>query len=163
MADCASHARLDSPTMSIDIVGKGDLDDLLPLVQAYCRFYEVDPPRERLIELSLSLIERPEEGSQLIARGEDGGEPLGFATVYWTWDTLRAARVGVMHDLFVKPESRGRGVADALIEACRRLAHERGAAGIGWQTATDNLRAQRVYGRVGAKREQWVDYWLRAS
>ena len=29
-----------------------------------------------------------------------------------------------------------------------------------WQTATDNLRAQAVYDRVGATREQWVDYWL---
>ena len=39
---------------------------------------------------------------QFIARGE-GGEPLGFATVYMTWETLDAGRLAVMNDLFVAP------------------------------------------------------------
>jgi RimJ/RimL family protein N-acetyltransferase len=29
-----------------------------------------------------------------------------------------------------------------------------------WQTAPDNAAAMKVYDRVGATREQWVDYWL---
>jgi GNAT superfamily N-acetyltransferase len=145
--------------MTIEVVGKDDLDELLPLVRAYCDFYEVNPPDERLRALSLSLIERPHEGVQLIARA-DGGKPLGFATIYWSWSTLSAARIAVMNDLFVRPEHRGSGVAEALIEDCRRLAREHGAVQVGWQTAPSNLRAQRVYERVGATREQWVDYWL---
>jgi hypothetical protein len=32
-----------------------------------------------------------------------------------------------------------------------------------WQTARDNGRAQALYERVGAHREEWVDYWLDAS
>jgi RimJ/RimL family protein N-acetyltransferase len=31
-----------------------------------------------------------------------------------------------------------------------------------WQTAVDNLNAQRVYDNIGATREAWVDYWLDA-
>jgi GNAT superfamily N-acetyltransferase len=85
---------------------------------------------------------------------------VGFATVYWTWDTLIAARVGIMHDLFVVPAARGTGAADLLIHACVDECRRHGAAKLGWQTARDNKRAQRVYERLGATRDEWVDYWL---
>jgi hypothetical protein len=77
-------------------VGEPDLRDLLPLVRAYCDFYEVAPTDDTLLALSRALIEDPErEGVQLIAR--------------------------------------------------------------------DNKRAQAVYERIGATRDEWVDYWLAVS
>lgn len=88
---------------------------------------------------------------------------MGFATVYWSCSTLRAARRAIMNDLFVRADARGSGVAEALIEECRVAATLGGASSLGWQTATDNLRAQRVYERVGATREEWVDYSLDTS
>ncbi len=137
-----------------------DLADLLPLVRAYCDFYDVTPSDEALLALSYALIADPErEGLQVIARDGDD-RALGFATVYWSWDTLIAARMGIMHDLFVIPEARGTGVADALIGACVDECRRHGAAKLGWQTARDNARAQGVYKRVGATRDEWVDYWL---
>ena len=141
-------------------VTAADLPDLLPLVRAYCDFYDVSPSDEALLEVSRALIADPDrDGVQLIARG-DGEGAVGFATVYWSWDTLIAARVGIMHDLFVIPAARGTGIADLLIGACVEECRRRGAAKIGWQTASDNARAQRVYERVGATRDEWVDYWL---
>ena len=143
-------------------VGPGDLDELLPLIRAYCDFYEVAPSDEDLIRLSRALIDDPEhEGLQLIAR-ERGGEAVGFATIYWTWSTTDAARIGVMNDLFVAQRARGTGLAEQLIEACRAECALRGARRLTWQTALDNIRAQAVYDRVGGHREQWVDYWLSA-
>ena len=143
-------------------VGPGDLDQLLPLIRAYCDFYEVAPSDEDLIRLSRALIDDPEhEGLQLIAR-ERGGEAVGFATIYWTWSTTDAARIGVMNDLFVAQRARGTGLAEQLIEACRAECALRGARRLTWQTALDNTRAQAVYDRVGGHREQWVDYWLSA-
>jgi GNAT superfamily N-acetyltransferase len=137
-----------------------DLPDLLPLVRAYCDFYAVSPSDEALLEVSRALIADPDrDGVQLIARN-GGEEAVGFATVYWSWDTLIAARVGIMHDLFVIPSARGTGIADLLIEACVEECRRHGAAKLGWQTASDNARAQRVYERVGATRDEWVDYWL---
>jgi GNAT superfamily N-acetyltransferase len=94
-----------------------------------------------------------------IAR-EPGGDAVGFATIYWSWSTSDAARIGVMNDLFVSEPARGRGVAEELIEACRDECRRRGARRLTWQTAPDNLRAQAVYDRVEGTREQWVDYWL---
>ena len=145
----------------IELVREEDLEDLLRLMRAYCDFYGVSPADEALLGLSRALIADPDrEGLQLIARG-DGGRAVGFATVFWSWSTLRAARVGVMNDLYVDPSGRGTGVADALIAACVERCRERGGVvSLGWQTAKDNLRAQAVYERVGARRQEWLDYSL---
>jgi GNAT superfamily N-acetyltransferase len=131
-------------------------------MRAYCDFYEVEPSDEALLALAKALVKDPEhEGVQLLARA-DGGGAVGFATIYWSWATTSAERIGVMNDLFVAPEARGTGVAEALIEACRAECAARGAGKLTWQTAPDNEAAMKVYDRVGATREQWVDYWLRA-
>jgi GNAT superfamily N-acetyltransferase len=140
-------------------VGEADLPELLPLLRSYCDFYEVTPSDDELLELSRSLIADPErDGVQLLARS--GGEAVGFATIYWSWATTIAARIGVMNDLFVAPGARGSGAAEQLINACVDECRKHGAAELTWQTATDNERAQRVYDRVGAQRSQWVDYSL---
>jgi GNAT superfamily N-acetyltransferase len=150
---------LEAPT--VHLVSEGELPDLLPLMRAYCDFYGVSPGDESLLALSRALIADPEhDGVQLLAR-DDSGEAVGFATVFWSWSTLDAGRIGVMNDLFVAPEARGGGTAEALIEACRERCRAHGAVRLSWQTATDNCRAQAVYERVGAVRSQWVDYSLR--
>jgi GNAT superfamily N-acetyltransferase len=149
--------------VTIDRVAESDLDALLPLMRAYCDFYEVSPSDAALLALSRALIADPErEGLQLLAR-DDVGRALGFATIYWSWATTSAERIGVMNDLYVAPEGRGTGAAEALIEACRTECATRGAGKLTWQTAPDNERAIKVYDRVGATREQWIDYWLPAT
>jgi GNAT superfamily N-acetyltransferase len=147
---------------AIALVTDGDLPDLLPLMRGYCDFYEVSPSDEDLLAMSRALIADPErEGLQLIARSGDG-EAIGFATIFWLWSTLSASRIGLMNDLFVTPDARGGGLADALIAACLERARERGASSLGWQTARDNHRARAVYERVGGRREEWLDYSLEA-
>jgi len=141
-------------------VGEADLPELLPLMRGYCDFYEVSPSDEALLALSRALIADPErEGLQLIARSPDG-RAVAFATVYWTWQTLAASRLGVMNDLFVAAEARGSGLAERLIAACRERCAEHGAGELAWQTAKDNHRAQAVYDRIGGRRSEWLDYSL---
>jgi GNAT superfamily N-acetyltransferase len=145
----------------IDAVREEDLADLLPLMRAYCDFYEVAPSDEGLLGLSRALIDDPiREGVQLLARDDDSGEAVGFATIFWSWSTLQAGRIAVMNDLFVAEAARGQGLADALIEACRKHACTHGAVSLQWQTAKDNHRAQAVYDRVGGRRSEWIDYGL---
>jgi GNAT superfamily N-acetyltransferase len=140
-------------------VGEEDLDELLLLMRGYCDFYEVSPSDDALLGLARALIADPErEGVQLMAR--DDGVAVGFATIYWSWATTIAARIGVMNDLFVAASARGTGAADALIRACVEECRAHGAEELAWQTAGDNARAQRVYDRVGATRSEWVDYSL---
>ena len=145
----------------VTTVSEADLPELLPLMRGYCDFYEVDPSDEDLLAMSRALIADPErEGTQLIAR-EEGGRATGFATIFWTWSTLSGSRIGVMNDLFVAGPWRGTGVAEALIAACAQRCRERSATSLEWTTARDNHRAQRLYERVGAARDdRWLDYSL---
>ena len=132
-------------------------------MRGYCDFYEVSPSDDALLAMSRELIADPErEGLQLIARGDDG-QAAGFATIFWTWTTLSASRIGVMNDLFVAGDARGGGLADALIRECAGRCRERVAKSLGWQTAKDNHRAQAVYERVGGKRSEWLDYSIDAG
>lgn len=147
--------------LTIDTVGPADVPELMPMLRAYCDFYRVDPPDDQLAALVTALIDNPSEGLQLIARDSEG-TPLGFATVFWTWQTLYAARVGVLNDLFVAPSSRGSGAGRALIERCRELCRERGAAKLVWETALDNTTAQRLYDGIGAEKSTWHTYELDA-
>ena len=147
-------------SFTLHTVAEGDLAELLPLMRGYADFYGVSPSDEGLLAMSRTLIaDHEREGVQIIAR-ENERAAVGFATIFWTWSTLSARRLGVMNDLFVAPEARGSGLAEALIAECIERCRTRGADSLGWQTAKDNLRAQAVYERVGGKREEWLDYSL---
>jgi GNAT superfamily N-acetyltransferase len=143
---------------SIRTVAEADLADVVPLMRAYCDFYRVAPNDQALLGLSRALLGDPErEGLQLIARDADG-RAVGFATIFWSWSTIAAGRIGIMHDLYVSPDARGLGVAERLIGASVERCAERGALSLEWQTAPDNLRAQAVYDRVGGVRGRWLSY-----
>jgi GNAT superfamily N-acetyltransferase len=149
--------------VAITRVAEDDLADLLPLMRGYSDFYEVDPSDDALLALSRALIANPDyDGVQFIARDSDTNAALGFATIYWMWSTSRAARIGVLNDLFTAPEARKRGVGEALIKACLDATRERGGVILQWQTARDNHTAQALYERVGGIREEWYDYYLEA-
>lgn len=148
-------------SVRIDRVGVVDLPVLMPMMRAYCDFYEVDPRDDRLVALARALIDDRAQGEQAIARGADG-EPLGFATVFWTWQTLDAARIGVLNDLYVVPETRRLGVGRSLIEHCRALCRKRGAEKLVWETAPDNETAQRLYDGIGAAKSTWLAYEIDA-
>ncbi len=146
--------------MEIGSATEADVEAVLPLMRAYCDFYEVSPPDEGLEQMARALIAAEDrDGMLLVARGP-GGAPIGFATVGWKWASTRGARIAVMEDLFVAPEARGQGAADALIEACAERARALGAPVLTWVTAPDNHRAQAVYNRAGATPGTWLEYEL---
>lgn len=145
---------------SIATVTAGDLAEVVPLMQAYCRFYETAPDQADLRSLAEALIADPaHEGAQLVAR-DDAGEAVGFATLYWSWSTTDAAPIAVMNDLYVTETARGAGTGRALIEACAAEASGHGKRRLTWETALENHRAQRVYAATGAARTTWHTYTL---
>ncbi len=138
-----------------------DLSELLPMMRAYCDFYETSPRDDRLVALSRALLDDPGEGVQFIARDDDG-IAVGFATVFWSWATTTANRIGIMNDLFVVPGRRGAGVGQKLIEACRGACRTRGVNTLTWETAPDNATAQRLYEATGAESSTWKAYEIAA-
>jgi GNAT superfamily N-acetyltransferase len=146
--------------MEIDAATEGDLGTLLPMMRAYCDFYGASPSDDGLAAMATALIAGPDADGMLLVARDGDGDAIGFATVCWKWSSLRAARIAVMEDLFVAPEARGQGAADALIRACADRARELGAPVVTWLTAPDNHRAQAVYDRAGATADTFLEYEL---
>ncbi len=146
--------------MEIRSATEDDLSALLPLLRGYCDFYGFSPSDDGLTAMARALIAASDSDGILVVADDGDGAVVGFAAVGWKWSSLRAARIAVMEDLFVAPEARGRGAADALIRECADRAREHGAPVLSWQTAPDNHRAQAVYERVGASGDLWLEYEL---
>ena len=140
-------------------VSAEQFEELLPLIAAYQRFYEVeDIDEERNRTFFRRFLAPSEDGLLLGARA--AGHFRGYACLYWHFSSTIAAETVLMNDLFVEPDDRGQGVGRALIEAARDVARERGAAHLEWATAPDNHTAQRLYDSTGAERSEWVEYEL---
>jgi ribosomal protein S18 acetylase RimI-like enzyme len=136
------------------------LEDVLQLkelmIEYIVGFYKFRQPEdEQLYELIHVLLEQ-REGIQFVAESE--GKLVGFATLYFSYSTLRATKIAVMNDLFVIEEFRGQGAAAKLFAACKGYAARNRYANMSWTTAKDNLRAQRFYEKMGGDRGDWLTY-----
>lgn len=139
---------------------EADLDAALPLFAAYQRFYGVDAPddaRNRAF-LTTHFLAPSDRGLLLLAFEDD--QLLGFANVYWTFESVAATEHAIMNDLFVVDAARGKGVGRALIDASVAAARDRGLPSLSWVTALDNRKAQRLYEQTGAERSVWFEYAL---
>jgi ribosomal protein S18 acetylase RimI-like enzyme len=135
------------------------LDDLLPLVAAYQRYYRqrgIDEQRNR--DFFAALISAPEQGVQHLAYRD--GVACGYSTLYFTRCSVRARRIATLYDLFVAEAARGCGVGRRLIEHAARHAADLGYRDLEWITESDNRRAQALYDSLGAKRGAWYLYTL---
>lgn len=137
-----------------------EFEELLPLIAAYQRFYEVEEIDETRNRAFFRRFLAPsEDGLLLGARRE--GRLVGYACLYWHFSSTRATETVLMNDLYVDESVRGQGVGRALIEATAEVARERGVPSIEWSTAPDNHTAQRLYDSTGAECSEWFSYELR--
>ncbi len=137
-----------------------EFEELLPLIAAYQRFYEVEEIDEERNRAFFRRFLAPSEDGLLLGARQDG-QLLGYACLYWHFSSLEAVEAVLMNDLYVTEQARGRGVGRALIEATAEVARERGAPIVEWSTAPDNHTAQRLYDSTGAGRSEWFSYELR--
>jgi GNAT superfamily N-acetyltransferase len=120
------------------------------LFDGYRRFYGQprDPEGARGF-----LLERTTKEESALFLALEGTEGPGFAQLYPSFFSVSLKRLWILNDLFVAPEARRRGVAAALLGEARRLAVETRAKGLELATATDNLPAQRLYEKLGWRRD----------
>jgi GNAT superfamily N-acetyltransferase len=137
-----------------------DIPALMPLFRGYFDFYKSDPDDADVEVMLHKVIALPEDEAYLLVATDDEGKVVGFANNDWKWSSLRGKRIVLMDDLFVHPDARGGGYADALINAVADVARKHGAPNILWYTAQDNVRAQTVYNRVGGVPGDYKEYEL---
>ena len=78
------------------------------------------------------------------------GAVAGYAFFSMGYNTDIAARAMWLHDIFVKPSARGRGVGLALMAAVAAEAVRQGAGSLDWGVHSANAGALEFYRRLGA-------------
>ena len=105
-------------------------------------------------DLRRALFSEPPAVEALIARVED--EAVGFALFFHNFSTFQGRRGLYLEDLFVKPESRGKGYGRQLLIKLARIAVERDCGRMEWSVLNWNELAKKSYRKVGA---QPLDDW----
>jgi len=126
------------------------LDTVAELFDAYRQFYEQpsNPPAARRF-----LEERLENGdAQLMCAVADDGI-AGFAQLFPTLDSIALARSWILHDLYVAPAFRRRGVARMLLREARELGLRTDASLLTLSTGISNVNAQALYEDEGWERD----------
>lgn len=78
------------------------------------------------------------------------GEPIAYATYFFTFSTMVGKRGLWLDDLFVTPAFRGRGVGTAFMAHLANVALQRGCGRFEWIVLDWNERAINLYKRLGA-------------
>jgi ribosomal protein S18 acetylase RimI-like enzyme len=138
-----------------DLPGIGRLGALL--VEEH---YDFDPRRfltarpgtpEGYASFMSAQLEDPDK-AVLVA--DDNGDAVGYAYAAVEGYDYMALRgpAGVLHDVIVDPEHRGRGVGRLLIEATLAFFRSRGVPRVVLSTAARNEAAQRLFASMGFRR-----------
>ena len=128
----------------------------LPLLERFWRAFEeeVQPPPHVDVDHETELREIAEivrDETALIAEDADTGDALGFALA-----RRRSERRATLTDLYVAPEARRRGVAEALVREVVDGYRSDGLEALDLQVQASNMDARAVYARWGF-RENLLD------
>lgn len=126
------------------------------LFQGYATFYAVEQTEDMRDRVWSWLHDPGKETRGLVAALPDG-KLIGLTHFRPFARSLSATTACFLDDLFVSPDARGTGAADALIENVRAIAAAEGWTVVRWITAENNYRARGVYDRL-ATRTSWVTY-----
>lgn len=146
---------MSSTTFTIRKAEAHDRDAFLEMWRDFVSLIPDEPGNHQMGETNWNRIMDPDHDLQCIVAAGDDGRPQGFTLFLafaFTWSTGDAC---YLQDIYVQPQNRGKGIAQAMIEHLRQLGQEAGWFKIFWMTQADNTAAQRVYDKV-AKR---MDYW----
>jgi len=129
----------------------------MALWRGYLEFYQMDLGDEvtrntfrRIVDPAVAHM-----GSLLAETAE--GRQVGLLNYVLHDITWTLTPVCYLEDLFVAEDLRGHGIGGALIEHLAAMGKEAGWHRIYWNTARDNISAQKLYNRL-AERTGWVRY-----
>ena len=144
-------ANLDDPA---------DQTATIELLDMYCRdeFGDASPlPVDARLNLIPGL--RAHGGAKVFLAFEDGSA-VGLAICLVGFSSFWGKPLVNIHDVAVRPESRGRGVGRALLATIEKEAKKLGCCKVTLEVRSDNTRAQALYRSEGfteSKPETW--FW----
>ena len=127
-----------------------DIDTVETLFSGYLEFYG---RKHDSAAIRHFFSERIANKESIIFIATSNAKAVGFAQLYPAFASLSLQPSWILNDLFVSPEFRGSGVANALMAAARQLAVDTHACEIFLQTARSNHKAQALYEKLKYQRD----------
>jgi GNAT superfamily N-acetyltransferase len=148
--------------MPIRAATRADAPRFLELVHELARYEKLTGPtpdaEARLVEDAFGPRRRFD---LYLAEDETDGVVVGYAVVFETYSTFRAAPLLYLEDLYVTPGARRFGVGRAFLRFLAQEALRRGCARLAWVVLDWNEPAIRFYDALGAKSARdWLPYQL---
>ncbi len=143
------------PATAADLPRIGRLGALL--VEAH---YNLDAKRflatkpRTPLDYATFLAKQLDKPDAVVLVADENGDVIGYAYAAvegYDYMSLRGP-AGVVHDILVDPESRGRGVGRLLLDAALTFLKARGAPRVVLTTAEGNETAERLFTRAGFRR-----------
>ena len=131
-----------------------DVDELVPLFDAYRQFYDQASDLSRARNWLRARIGANES---VVLLAETEGNAVGFTQLYPMYSSVQTARIWVLNDLYVIPEERRHGAAKALLKAAIDYARDDGASRLQLETGRRNEAARALYRDAGWQEDdtQW--------
>jgi GNAT superfamily N-acetyltransferase len=142
-------------TITVRAVEQSDFETWLPLWRGYNASGATVLPDEITRRTWARFFDGYEPVHALVA--EDKGRLVGLTHYLFHRSTSVIGPVCYLQDLFTAEDSRGRGVARALITAVYDSAARAGAERVYWHTHETNTTGLRLYDRI-AERSDLVVY-----
>lgn len=134
----------------IRVAAEGDLGLILSLIRELAEYEHLaDQVCASEEDLARWLFGAKPVAEALIA--ENSGSPVGFALFFHNFSTFLGRPGLYLEDLYVRPESRGKGIGKLLLRELARIASERGCGRLEWAVLDWNGPAIRFYESLGAK------------
>jgi ribosomal protein S18 acetylase RimI-like enzyme len=158
MAQPAVPKTSAKPRFAIRDLAARDKAAWLELWRGYCGFYQVAVADAATGTTWARLLDPAQPMLGLVAC-DAADRPVALAHCVLHLNTWTAQPVCYLEDLYVAPEARCAGAAQALIEALAERGRREGWLRLYWLTKVDNHRARALYDRVGQLTD-WVRYDL---
>lgn len=119
---------------------------------------------EKMLDEVVATEELLREGIFIKKRAEvifamENGKEVGFALFFHNFSTFLGSAGLYLEDLFVKPDSRGKGYGKAILKELARIAVERGCGRLEWWCLDWNKPSIDFYLSLGAEpMSDWTVY-----
>ena len=148
--------------MEIIKANREHITEVSRLFDLYRQVYECEPDLALATRFISERIERDESD---IFVAVDGDKASGFVQLYSSFCSVDAVKIYILYDLYVDANKRKLGLGEKLMNVATEWARSNGAARLDLLTAHDNLIGQKLYEKLGYKRdlEDFYAYTLDVS
>ena len=146
----------------VNVLSAEDQPEWRPLFDGYGEFYKT-PITDDIADQVWGWLMDPAHVLEGLMVRDQHNRALGIAHVRACPRSLSGGDIGFVDDMFVAPEARGTGAADAMVGRLKTLAEQRDWSALRWITQHFNERGRGFYDRYTGGPSDFIVYQLKCQ